>query len=86
MYNLDMGTNRHKGIWRLLPSKDYIMLYLWSFCLICAMLAGISILLGQYLGYDLAALGLGAVFLMLLVAFAGALGAGVLLQIIDREP
>ena len=71
---------------RLLPSKGYLKLYLWSFTLICAMLAGISILLGQYLGFDLAALGMGAVLLMLVIAFAGALCAGVLLQIIDREP
>ncbi len=90
MYNLNMGTNppkgRGKSIRKLLPSRSYLKLFLWAFALICAMLLGITLLMGQYLGYELAALGMASVFFMLVIAFAGALAAGVLLHIIDREP
>ncbi len=75
----------YSTLMRVLPSRGYLKLYLWSFALICAMLAGISILLGRYLGYELAAFGMGAIFLMLVIAFVGALMAGVLLHLIDRE-
>jgi len=65
---------------------SYLRTYLWVVLNFAVVLAGLSYLFGGYLGMDVALLGGLAVGLALVFVFALVLVAGVVLQILDREP
>lgn len=74
-----------KRIKGFLPSRSYLKIYFWMLFMFSLVLAALSWLFGRYLGFRNALVGGLAIGAIVLAVFLAALGAGVLLHIIDRE-
>jgi hypothetical protein len=70
---------------RYLPSRAYLKLLFWTNLIFFLILAILFYLFGQYLGYEIAWIGVLLISVMLFIAFSGVLICGVILYFIDPE-